>query len=275
MVLTAIIAKYLQTNRRITVPALGTFLSKGANEPTLFSEFMKTDDGVLRELLSTEYNMSELEAAIFIDRFVFDLRHAVESQGCFAMPYLGYMHSTQSSGFSFEFNPRVPEPNRVERVRVAIPEIDTQTTPIVKTPDKTTVATKVTMATVLDVYAKEDNAALGADTRGESETNAVGQTEDRGDSGVVSRGAKRAVRVDFWIIISIVVLLFAIGAVCYGLIVEWIIGNVSFGSGIDNMLEDIFSSENGIWLEEMLTPESEISSESIIPQDTVIIKVRH
>ncbi|MFR9616972.1 MAG: hypothetical protein SNG73_04480, partial [Rikenellaceae bacterium] len=52
MILTKIIFDYLQTNRRITVPALGTFLSKGDDTPLLFSEFMKGDDGVLRGLLS-------------------------------------------------------------------------------------------------------------------------------------------------------------------------------------------------------------------------------
>ncbi len=82
-----IVSKHLASNRRLTIPALGTLIVKCAErsgcgesslfpeQELLFSEFIKEDDGVLRGLL-TNSGMGELEAAGAIDRLIFELRHA-------------------------------------------------------------------------------------------------------------------------------------------------------------------------------------------------------
>lgn len=69
--------QYLESHRRLVVPQLGTFIVKEPGRSVVFSELLKRDDGVLRGLLRAE-GMGELEAAGEIDRFVFEIRHAVE-----------------------------------------------------------------------------------------------------------------------------------------------------------------------------------------------------
>ncbi len=77
--LTEIIADYLRTNRRLVVPALGTFVVK-ENGERIFSDLLSVDDGVLNSLLR-ENGMNEMEAAVSIDRFVFEVRHELEEYG--------------------------------------------------------------------------------------------------------------------------------------------------------------------------------------------------
>ncbi len=91
MLIPEIIASHLATHRRLTVPAFGTFLAKETPEghDILFSELLKADDGVLRELVMQRQNVSEIEAAGAIDRFVFEVRHALTQYGYRDVPPLG------------------------------------------------------------------------------------------------------------------------------------------------------------------------------------------
>jgi nucleoid DNA-binding protein len=74
-----VIAEYLQSNRRLVVPAFGAFMVKESGE-RLFSDLLNTDDGVLASLLRNK-GMSEIEAAVMIDRFIFEVRHELEQYG--------------------------------------------------------------------------------------------------------------------------------------------------------------------------------------------------
>lgn len=82
-----VIANYLRDNRRLVIPTFGAFVVKESGE-VLFSELLKTDDGVLRGLLSAG-GLSELECAGMIDRFIFDVRNALSESGRFDMGDLG------------------------------------------------------------------------------------------------------------------------------------------------------------------------------------------
>lgn len=74
--LTNIIVEYLKHNKRLVVPKLGAFIVKKPGGEIIFSELMRSDDGVLRSLLMA-YGMKELEANGTIDRMAFEIRHAV------------------------------------------------------------------------------------------------------------------------------------------------------------------------------------------------------
>lgn len=82
-----LITNYLRDNRRLVVPAFGAFVVKESGE-VLFSELLKTDDGVLRGLLA-DGGLSELECAGIIDRFIFDARNALSEKGSFPMGDFG------------------------------------------------------------------------------------------------------------------------------------------------------------------------------------------
>ena len=74
-----VIAEYLRSNRRLVVPNFGAFMVKESGE-RLFSELLRTDDGVLSSLLLNK-GMNEMEAAVMIDRFIFEVRHELEQYG--------------------------------------------------------------------------------------------------------------------------------------------------------------------------------------------------
>ena len=80
--LVGIINEYLKSNRRLVIPSFGAFVVKGGGD-IIFSELLKSDDGVLRALLMGQ-GMSEIETAAAIDRLIFEVRHDLQESGrCF------------------------------------------------------------------------------------------------------------------------------------------------------------------------------------------------
>ncbi len=74
-----VIAEYLLSNRKLVVPNLGAFIVKESGE-RIFSDLLRADDGVLTSLLQAK-GLSDMEAAVSIDRFVFETRHELGSYG--------------------------------------------------------------------------------------------------------------------------------------------------------------------------------------------------
>ena len=70
------LSRFIASHKRLVIPQLGAFLVKEPGHEVLFSELIRRDDGVLRGLLLAE-GMNELSVAGEIDRFVFEVRHAV------------------------------------------------------------------------------------------------------------------------------------------------------------------------------------------------------
>ncbi len=105
MVLIEIIADYLGCHRRVVVPQLGTFVVKMPDGGVVFSELLRRDDGVLRGLLRERSGMSELEAAGAIDRFVFEVRHALEREGVYPMEGFGRMLLAANGTIEFRYEP--------------------------------------------------------------------------------------------------------------------------------------------------------------------------
>ena len=103
-----IIARYLTDHKRLVVPQLGAFITKVPGREVVFSEMMKRDDGVLRELLGRE-GMSEIEAAGAIDRFVFEIRHTAESDTVYRAEGLGVFAAGPNGTIRFRFLPDEPQ----------------------------------------------------------------------------------------------------------------------------------------------------------------------
>lgn len=102
------LTQYLESHKRLVVPQLGTFVVKEPGRSVLFSELLKRDDGVLRGLLRDE-GIGELEAAGEIDRFVFEVRHAVEHGLEYPLEGFGVMKPGPNGTIAFVYEPR-PEP---------------------------------------------------------------------------------------------------------------------------------------------------------------------
>ena len=101
-----IISKYLAKNKRLVIPNFGAFIVKQAGESILFSNLMKSDDGVLRGLIMAE-GVSELEAAGAIGRFVFEVNYRLENDGVCLLGGFGELRSGANSTIGFKYDPSV------------------------------------------------------------------------------------------------------------------------------------------------------------------------
>ena len=104
-IITNIIVEYLKHNKRLCVPKLGTFIVKQSSGAVIFSDLMRNDDGVLRSLLM-ETGKRELEAAGMIDRFVFEVRHAINLEGRMKIEDFGEFAADRNNTITFTAVPR-------------------------------------------------------------------------------------------------------------------------------------------------------------------------
>lgn len=181
MDVTDVIANYLHDNhRRLVVPAFGAFVVKESGE-VLFSELLKTDDGVLRGLLAAG-GLSELECAGLIDRFIFDVRNALSEKGRFDMGGFGGL--TIGADGEIRFVPRVAVPTGKVVGKPAVPKA--------AQPSKTGVS-------------KPDT--FRAETQSERE---------RPKFAAARRSKSRKRGVDWFVVAAVVVLLAAVAVIVYG-----------------------------------------------------------
>lgn len=105
IVLIYTLTQYLESHKRLVVPQLGAFIVKEPGRSVLFSELLKRDDGVLRGLLCDE-GVGQLEAAGEIDRFVFEVRHAVEHGQEYRLEGFGVMKPGPNGTIAFVYEPK-------------------------------------------------------------------------------------------------------------------------------------------------------------------------
>ncbi|MBO5983888.1 MAG: hypothetical protein J6P90_02575 [Rikenellaceae bacterium] len=98
-----IIAKYLESNKRLVVPNLGAFIVKVPKQTILFSNLIKGDDGILRAQL-VQRGMSELDAAALVDRFVFEVNYRLEHSGVCALAAFGVLRVATNGTVAFTYD---------------------------------------------------------------------------------------------------------------------------------------------------------------------------
>lgn len=103
--LNRIIAQYLESHRRLVIPQMGAFIVKEPGSSVLFSELLKRDDGVLLSLLTSE-GIGEAAAAGEIDRFVLEVRRAVQQGREFPLEGLGVLKAGPNATISFVYAPQ-------------------------------------------------------------------------------------------------------------------------------------------------------------------------
>lgn len=96
----SIIIKYLQENRRLVIPKLGAFIVKDDNQTVIFSELLRGDDGILRGLIKA-HGVGDIEAAGVIDRFVFEVRHTLDSNIPYKIKNWGTLRRDESGKIVF------------------------------------------------------------------------------------------------------------------------------------------------------------------------------
>ncbi len=216
MIITEIIDSYLQSHNRLIVGGLGTFLKKESSEELFFSEFLKDDDGVLHSLL-VERGMNEIEAAGVIDRFVFEVRYALnDGEGSFYIPNIGTLTKEMHGGVKL-----IIERNSIEQPPTI--EIEEQTQEAT-TPQSTTMEELFTIEP--QTPQEVDEEVFDPATRRSARTKIEAE---RGDT-----------KLDLWLIIPIVVVLLALFVLGYGFIVEWQLGNIELPEWLDSILRGVF-----------------------------------
>ena len=105
------------------MPQLGTFVVKVPEGGVVFSELLRRDDGILRGLLVQQGGMNDLEAAGAIDRFVFEVRHALEHEGAYAIEGFGRLTLSPGGAIVFQAAPAtsVAAGNRLRRKEIRFP----------------------------------------------------------------------------------------------------------------------------------------------------------
>lgn len=112
----SVIIEYLKHNRRLVVPKLGAFLVKEPDGAVVFSELLRGDDGVLRGLIKAR-GVGDIEAAGVIDRFVFEVRHALDSGRKYEIGDFGTLQRGENGIISFRMSR--PATSRVQNAAVA------------------------------------------------------------------------------------------------------------------------------------------------------------
>lgn len=189
-----VIAEYLLTNRKLVVPNLGAFMVKESGE-RIFSDLLRNDDGVLTSLLRAK-GLSEMEAAVTVDRFVFETRHELESYDYCRLGDLGTLRVEPETkvlrlyepvyGEIPKQTPYVPEPMVIEE------ETESNTEEVVTPPTPTP----------------------------EPQPQPEPQPEERKSVSKPTPKTRPRKRVDFVMIFAVVILVLALAGIAYGVYVS-------------------------------------------------------
>ena len=95
-----IIAEYLRTNKRLVVPHFGAFIRKENSEAIVFVPFLKKDDGVLQQLLVSEYGMDSADARAVIDEYIAEIKESIAARGAYVIEGVGRL-MTDSNGICY------------------------------------------------------------------------------------------------------------------------------------------------------------------------------
>jgi len=138
-----LVSKYLTEHKRLVIPNLGTFIVKVPGQTVLFSNLIKTDDGVLRSLL-TQNGISEIEAAAAMDRFVFEAQYRLQNNGKCRLSGFGELRSGANGTITFIYEPTAVNASPVPENAATAAHGDTATEEARKTAPSSTATVPTT-----------------------------------------------------------------------------------------------------------------------------------
>ncbi len=195
-----IIVAYLRENRRLVVPEFGAFIAKESGE-VIFSELLRGDDGVLSSLLAS-HGLNPMEITIAIDRYKFEVRHALQEFGYCQLGALGTLRLE-------------PESKTIKLYQVEMakgePAIEVEQKPIAEAMAAPKAEPKVAVAPKIEVDSKPTIEATTATTVAPKIEEKV---EKRPQHNKYTPKRRRG--VDTIMVIAIVILLGALATIAYG-----------------------------------------------------------
>ena len=212
-VVVEVITAHLRSNRRLVVPNFGAFVVKESGE-YLFSDLLRDDDGVLASLLR-EKGLSEMEAAVMTDRFIFEVRHELEQYGYCRLGDIGTL--------------RIEPDTKVLKLYPPVQgELPKQTPYIPKQVSETENGTDAAERgqRALAHYAEPRGGkacVAGLKRKTENENKSIGgDNETPATLAMPKKSAKPRKKVDFVMVIAVIILLAALVGIGYG----WYVSNL-------------------------------------------------
>ena len=187
-----VIAEYLLSNRKLVVPNLGAFMVKESGE-RIFSDLLRADDGVLTSLLRIK-GLSEMEAAVTVDRFVFETRHELESYGYCRLGDIGTL--------------RIEPETKVLRLYEPVYGEMPKQTPYVPEP------------VVIEEETESDTKEVVTPPAPTPQPQPQPQQEERKSVSKQMPKVQPRKRVDFVMIFAVVILVLALAGIAYGVYVS-------------------------------------------------------
>lgn len=223
------ITRYLLLNKRLVVPNLGAFVVNPSNGDLIFVELLKQDDGVLMRQLMAD-GLSAVDAMNMIDRFVFEIRHKVESGGTATLNGIGRMSLAEDGLYRFEYDPdagreiAVPVSAVEESAPVEEPVAEPQSEAVAE-PEQSIVEEQPAVEQMPEPQAQPEPEPTPSQPKYERplmepESYVKGlrygkpQRPSKDDIRYVGHSAGRG--VDKFVIIAVVAALLAVGAIVYG-----------------------------------------------------------
>ena len=209
--LNRIIADRLREHRRLVIPQLGAFIVKASEGEIFFSELLRGDDGVLRELVKAN-GIGDIEAAGVIDRFVFEVRNTLDDGRPYVIDDIGSLQRVAGGSITFVQNKpaqAAAEPERLAEMPSA--RSGNAVRALYEADDEHSVAV-------------DDRSAVAEKRAGVSDMRSVVAERQRAAAGksggnVAPKTVRRRVRrrgADMFIIVSVIIAALAVAVMVYG-----------------------------------------------------------
>lgn len=127
----------LSQHNRLIIPSFGTFLKKeqGGTQVVVFTPFLKNDDGVLREAISHQLDVSNEESAQIISQYVEELKSRLEKSGRYYIKDLGTLKHDVNGALTFIYEPKAAAPATI--IAPSVKPIVVEQPPIIESPRPT------------------------------------------------------------------------------------------------------------------------------------------
>ena len=189
-----VLVAHLRSNRRLVIPTFGAFMVKESGE-VVFSELLRTDDGVLSSLLQ-EKGLNELERAVVTDRFIFKVRHELEQYGYCCLDEIGTL--------------RIEPTTKAVRLYPPVQGEIPKQTPYIPTP-------------VIDEKPEEENGEelVAEPVEPAVESSAVNETPKTPDTPKFHKSPRK--KFDLVMVVAVIIVVVALVAIGYG----WYVSNLA------------------------------------------------
>lgn len=221
-VLVRVLSNYLQTNKRLVIPQLGTFLVKEPSRDILFSELIRRDDGILRGLLVAE-GMSELAAQGEIDRFVFEVRHAIEEGRSYIMEGFGQLSPGANATIQFRRIASIVRPVEAA-MREAVASAANESAPARSTVTKPIEPLRPMPEPIEEPHAEEEPHLTESAKMNPApyvKGLSYGKPPKNTDAFTYVDRPPRRRKVDSFLVVAILAAVIALGAIAYGYYHDW------------------------------------------------------